>query len=109
MNVDRIRGYLYKSEFGENKMIKLHFFDYGCGCLNIEKELGIMEDTDEFLIKKIPGLRLEGTDNMCDLEDNQIFWFSAEDEVKCVDRIRDIIKENISMQSRMKYTVEISY
>ncbi|MBR1737577.1 MAG: hypothetical protein IJ736_11285 [Firmicutes bacterium] len=89
-------------------MIKLHFFDYGCGCLNIEKELGIAEDTDEFLIKKIPGLMLEATDNGGDMEDNQIFWFSAEDEEKCIDEIREIIKAHISSRSRMKYTVEVS-
>ena len=64
--------------------------------MDIERELGITEDADAFLIKKIPELQLEATDNLCDLEDNQIFWFSAEDEVECMQKIYDVLSSCIS-------------
>lgn len=31
-------------------MIKVQFYDYGCGVLDIENELGITEDVDVFLM-----------------------------------------------------------
>ena len=37
-------------------MIKVHFYDYGCGVLNIEKEPGLTEEVDDFLIKEIPDI-----------------------------------------------------
>ena len=89
-------------------MIKVHFYDYGCGVLNIEKELGLTEEVDDFLIKEITELELEATDNMSDLDDNQIFWFSANDEVKCMQKIHDVLKQYISSQSQMRYTVKIT-
>ena len=46
-------------------MIKVNFYDYGC--------------------------ELEGTDNVCDLADNQIFWFSAKNEAKCIQKIKDVL------------------
>lgn len=33
-------------------MIKVHFYDYGCGELDIEKELGITDEVYVFLMKK---------------------------------------------------------
>ena len=89
-------------------MIKVHFYDYGCGILDVEKELGITEDVEDFLIKKIPELALEGTDCASDLEDNLILWFSANDEAKCMQTIQKLIKTRISRQSHMQYTVKIT-
>ncbi len=45
-------------------MIKLSLYNYGCGILNVEKELGIAEEIDDFLVKKIPELSLEATDSL---------------------------------------------
>ncbi|MBR5363366.1 MAG: hypothetical protein IK134_08600 [Oscillospiraceae bacterium] len=89
-------------------MIKVHFYDYGCGKLDIEKELGITDEVYVFLMKKIPELELEATDNVCDLDDNLILWFSANEEEKCMKKIHDIIKAHISGQSKMQYTVKIT-
>ncbi len=89
-------------------MIKVHFYNYGCGVLHIEKELGITEDVDNFLINKIPELQLEATDSLYDLYDNEIFWFSAENEVQCVDKINYVLKSYISSQSQMQYSVTIT-
>ena len=88
-------------------MIKLSLYNYGCGILNVEKELGIAEEIDDFLVKKIPELSLEATDALCDLEDSEILWFSANDEVTCVKKIKDVLKSQISSQSQMQFTVEI--
>ena len=91
-----------------DKMIKLHFFDYGCGHLDVEGELGITEDIDELLIRNIPKLSLEATDSMCDPEDNEIFRFSADNEEDCIKKIDDLLRSHISDGSRMKYTIGIT-
>ncbi len=54
-------------------MIEVHFFDYGCGFLDVEKELGIAEDVDVWLCRMVPGLRLEATDSGNDMEDNAVY------------------------------------
>ncbi|MBQ8965612.1 hypothetical protein [Ruminococcus sp.] len=89
-------------------MIKLWLFDHGCGHLDVEGELGITEEADVFLTRNIPELSLEGTDSMCDLDDNEIFWFSADNEEECVRKIDELIKAHISEGTRMKYTVGIT-
>ena len=90
-------------------MIKVHFYDYGCGELDIEKELGITDEIEigDFLIEKIPELGFEGNDSVADLDDNLILWYSADDEEKCVQKIQALLKSCISSQSRMQYTVKI--
>lgn len=89
-------------------MIKVHFYDYGCGELDVEKELGITEEADVFLTEQIPGLEFEGNDSVSDLEDNLILWFSADNEENCVQKIHDILNSHISGQSRMQYAVQIT-
>lgn len=89
-------------------MIKVHFYDYDCATLDIGKELGITEEVEDFLIKKIPGLELEGTDCAYDQDNNLILWFSAKDETKCIPKILEIIKSHISSKSQMQYTVKIT-
>ena len=89
-------------------MIKVQFYDYGCGVLDIENELGITEDIDDFLMQNIPELELECSDCMCDLADNLILWFSAKDEEKCMQKIHDLIKSYISSQSHMEYSVKLT-
>ena len=39
-------------------MIKVHLFNWDCGTLDIEKELGISGDTIDFLEQNISGLNL---------------------------------------------------
>ena len=89
-------------------MIKVHLYDYDRAALDIEKELGITEEVEDFLIKKIPELELEGTDCACDLDNNLILWFSAKEETKCIAKIHEIIKSHILNQSQMQYTVKIT-
>ena len=89
-------------------MIKVQFYDYGCGVLDIENELGITEDVDVFLKEKIPELELECSDCMCDLEDNLILWFSSKDEEKCMQKIDALIKSCISSLSHMQYSVKLT-
>ena len=89
-------------------MIKVQFYDYGCGVLDIENELGITEDIEDFLMKNIPELELECSDCMFDLEDNLILWFTAEDEEKCMQKIHDLIKPCISSLSHMQYSVKLT-
>ena len=87
-------------------MIEVHFFDYGCGFLNVEKELGLAEDVDVWLCRMVPGLRFEATDSRNDMEDNAVFWFSAAEENACCDRIRTILRSRSLDQSKMQYTVK---
>ena len=89
-------------------MIKIYFFDYGCGSLNIENELMLSEDVDNFLVHQLPELSLEATDSLNDMEDNVIYWFSAQNESVLCDMIIDILKSRISDKSKMKYTVKIT-
>lgn len=61
-------------------MIKVHFFDWESPVLDIEKELGIDMDADEFLTQNIRGIRLDSMDNAADMENNTIYWFVSEDD-----------------------------
>lgn len=89
-------------------MIKVHFFDYGCGVLDVEGELGITEEVYEFLMKNIRGLSLDCTDCAYDTEDNDIYWFSADNEAECVNKIDELIRKHIADGSRMKYKISIT-
>lgn len=89
-------------------MIKVHFYDYGCGTLDVEGELGITEEPDDLLIKNIPGLSFEGNDSVGDMEDNDIYWFSADNEEECAGRIDELIKKHIRDGSHMKVKISIT-
>ncbi|MEE5992656.1 MAG: hypothetical protein V3G42_05380 [Oscillospiraceae bacterium] len=89
-------------------MIKVHFFDYGCGSLNVEHELMLSEGVDDFLIRQLPELRLEATDNLNDMEDNEIYWFSAVNEKLLCSRIIDLLEAILSKDTNMKYTVSVT-
>ena len=39
------------------------------------------------------------------MEDNAVYWFSAEEETACCDRIRTILNGYGSERSKMRYTV----
>ena len=95
---------------GDVKMIRLLLYDYGCGDLYVERELGIKEDVEveDFLIKNIEGLEFEAHDYLWDLADNLLLWFSAEDEEKCVQQIRELLDAHMSSETKMKYSVEIT-
>ena len=88
-------------------MIEVHFFDYGCGVLDVEKELGIDVDFDFFLNTNIPRLSLESTDSKNDMEDNAVYLFSANKEDDLCSMIRTLIDSHMKNSSNMKYTVKI--
>lgn len=88
-------------------MIRLHFYDYGNGQLDIEKELGITSDIIDFLIANIPIIEFEATDNVADMDDNWIYWFSSTQELEAVSDIKKLIIENIGKNSSMKFDVKI--
>ena len=88
-------------------MIRVHLFNWDCGVLDIEKELGISDDIIEFLERNVSDLRFEASDNEGDMENNEIFWFSADDEGKSSDEIRNILSLLASPKSKVQYTVSI--
>ncbi|MDE7098464.1 MAG: hypothetical protein K2O60_04900, partial [Ruminococcus sp.] len=72
-------------------MIRLKFYDYGNMQLDVEKELGIEIETEDFLIANIPSLEFEAMDFEADLEDNIIFWFSSKQELIDIQEIKKLI------------------
>lgn len=88
-------------------MIKVHIYDYGCGKLDIEKRLGLDEDVCDLLISRISGLEFEGTDNICDLDDNWVFWFSADDEEAACRDIKEILNA-LDKETQIRYSVEMT-
>ena len=89
-------------------MIKVHFFDWGCDYLDVEGELGITEEACEFLMRNIPELSFDGSDSVSDMENNDIYWFTADNEEDCIKKIDDLLRAHISDRSRMKYTIGIT-
>ena len=88
-------------------MIKVHFYDYGNSELDIEEELGLKIDVEDFLMANISDLSLEATNFECDLEDNMVLWFSSSNERKVVNDIRKLISSKLKENSTMKYDVQI--
>ncbi|MCR1870474.1 hypothetical protein [Longicatena caecimuris] len=91
----------------EDKMIKLHFFDYGNYDLDIEKELGIQNDVIDFVTDNIQNISFDSTDNEFDLEDNWIFWFKSDSENETLDELNQLISSRIRNESTMKYQITI--
>ncbi|MDE5563526.1 MAG: hypothetical protein K2I93_00085 [Oscillospiraceae bacterium] len=88
-------------------MIKIHFFDWGCKDLDVEKELKLGTELDEFLVQNIYELAFEATDNEADMDDNVIFYFSGKNEQVLRDEIIKLLDLKIVNSVRMKYTVKI--
>ena len=88
-------------------MIAVYFYDYGCGFLDVEKELGIDCDADDFLIRRVPGIRLEATDNQNDMEDNVWYLFSSANEMESARMIERVLKEKLSGDSTMHYILRV--
>ena len=88
-------------------MIAVCFCDWGGGTLDVEKELGIEEEADGFLLRRIPGLCLEASDCLSDTEDNVIYWFSAHDEELSCAAIRRILDPLMSGRTRMQCAVKL--
>ena len=92
---------------GANKMIKLHFFDYGNYELDVEKELNIETELDQFVTESIQTISFEGTNNEADLEDNWIYWFKSDSENKTFDELNQLISSRIRSGSTMKVRISI--
>ncbi|MDE6521170.1 MAG: hypothetical protein K2K91_12070 [Ruminococcus sp.] len=88
-------------------MIRLKFYDYGNMQLDVEKELGIEIETEDFLITNIPSLEFEAMDFEADLEDNIIFWFSSKQELIDVQKIKKLIYSRIS-DTPMQFDIKIT-
>ena len=88
-------------------MIRLKFYDYGNTHLDVEKELGIEIDVDDFLIANIPSLEFEAMDFEFDMQDNIIYWFSSKQELIDIKEIKKLIYSNISDTS-MKFDIKIT-
>lgn len=80
----------------EENMIRLKFYDYRNMYLDVEKELGIEIDVDDFLVANIPSLEFEAMDFEADLEYNIIFWFSSKQELIDIQKIKKLIYSRIS-------------
>lgn len=88
-------------------MVKILLYDFGKGSLDVEKEFNIDEEFDEYLMGKIPDIEFEATDNVADMDDNWIYWFSSKNELKAKENIVKLLSSIISPNSRMKYEVTI--
>lgn len=88
-------------------MIKVHFFDWNVPVLDVEKELGIDKPVDEFLCCHVTGIRFDSTDNEADMENNWIYWFSADDESRRAEDMRRLIDEQKVLNSSMGCSVTV--
>lgn len=88
-------------------MIRLKFYDYGNMQLDVEKELGIEIEAEDFLIANIPSLEFEAMDFEADLEDNIIFWFSSKQELIDIQEIKKLIYSRIS-DTPMQFDIKIT-
>lgn len=88
-------------------MISLKFYDYGNMQLDVEKELGIEIEVEDFLIANIPSLEFEATDFEADLEDNIILWFSSKQELIDIQEMKKLIYSKIS-DTPMQFDIKIT-
>ena len=86
-------------------MIKVHFFDRMKDVLDVEHELDCGSDVADFLTENVPGIHFEATDNQADLDDNWIYWFSAEDVSMAIEDISNVLSSIIKFGSTMDFTV----
>lgn len=87
-------------------MIRVRFYDWGCGVLDIEKELELTAEIDEYLVQSVSGLSFEATDSENNMEDNAVLWFSAANEDQAAEAIRRIIGARLSSGSDMSFSVD---
>ena len=88
-------------------MIKVHFFDWDMPMLDVEKQLGIDMPVDAFLCRHVVGVSLDSTDNEADMENNWIYWFSADDDRRRAEDMMRLIDEHKDPNSSMGYTVTV--
>lgn len=88
-------------------MIKVHFFDHCKDVLDVEHELDCGDDVVDFLTENVLGIQFEATDNQADLDDNWIYWFSAEDESMAIEDISNALSSIIKFDSTMDFTVTV--
>jgi len=88
-------------------MIKVHFFDWNSSALDIEKELNIDIEVDEFLIQNIEGIQLDCTDNVADMENNTIYWFVAVEEKKKAIEISDFLNMYKRNSHKLNFSVTV--
>ena len=89
-------------------MLKLVFFDWGAGTLDVEAALGIGEDVTDFLCAQVPGLALEATDNAADMADNQLYWFSCPDEPRAEREIAALLAARLRPGSPLGFSISTS-
>ena len=89
-------------------MLKLVFFDWGAGALDVEAALGIGEDVVDFLRAHISGLELEATDNAADMEDNQMYWFSCPDEPRAEKQIAALLAARLDSNNLLGFSISTS-
>ncbi len=88
-------------------MIEVHFYNSGGGTLDVEKELKIKPDADDFLTQKISGLEYEMTDHDGDMDDNVLYYFSSNDEKTAAAEIKKLISSQLPTSSEMRFSVRI--
>ena len=88
-------------------MLILKFYDYGNMQLDVEKELGIEIDVDDFLIENIPSIEFEAIDFESDIEDNIIYWFSSKQELIDIQEIKKLIYPKM-LSTSMKFDIKIT-
>ncbi len=88
-------------------MIEVHFYNYGGGTLEVEKELKIETNADDFLTEKISGLEYEMMDHDGDMDDNILYYFSSNDEKTAAAEIEKMISSRLPSSSKMCFSVRI--
>lgn len=90
-------------------MVKVLFSDWGASFLDVEKELGIKVDVADYIMQNVAGIELEATDQVSDMENNEVLWFSSKtksDEAICSE-MRELFHE--LPNSKMKVEIMITF
>ncbi|MBR1701428.1 MAG: hypothetical protein IJ716_05680 [Lachnospiraceae bacterium] len=88
-------------------MVKVHFSDWEASFLDVEKELGINVDVADYIIQNVADIELEATDQVSDMENNEILWFSSKlksDEAIC-NEMRELFHELPNSKMKVEITI----
>lgn len=89
-------------------MIRIKFYNLECIPLDIEEELKIDVDVEDFITTNIPSLEFEAMDFANDLDDNLIYYFSSKQELIDVQEIEKLFYFEMHRNAVMKIDIKIT-
>lgn len=89
-------------------MIRIKFYNLECIPLDIEEELKIDVDVEDFITANIPSLEFEAHDFAHDLNDSLICWFSSKQELIDVKKIEELFYFEMHRNAVMKIDIKIT-